>query len=170
MARIEPIYEFKADHAKVRDSLLNLIEAINEKNAFKALEILVQLDRLVGPHFRWEEECLYPIMEKFFGRQYHLYLLSAHDRIVKRAKELLEVLKKGSISSEEAKTLVDIIRNEILPHPIECEGITLFAEKLTEKELERLRVNLERNRRENVPLLEWADKIKDAERKKRGIS
>jgi len=170
LARMDPIYEFKADHAKVRDSLLNLIEAINKRDASKALEILTYLDRLVGPHFRWEEESLYSIMEKFFGRQYHLYLLSAHDRIVKRAKELLEVLKKGSISPEEAKVLADIIRNEVLPHPIECEGITLFAEKLIEEELERLRVDLERARRENVPLLEWSDKIKDAERKKRGIS
>ena len=170
MARIDPIHEFKADHAKVRDSLLNLIEAINKRDASKALEILVYLDNLVGPHFRWEEESLYPIMEKFFGRQYYLYLLSAHDRIVKRAKELLEVLKKGSISPEEAKVLAGIIRNEVLPHPIECEGITLFAEKLTEEELERLRVDLERARRENVPLLEWSDKIKDVERKKRGIS
>lgn len=88
MVRIDLTYEFKDDHAKVRDALLNLIVAINGGLASKALGILVQFDSLIGPHFRWDEESLYSIIEKFFGRQYHLYLLSAHDRIVKRAKEL----------------------------------------------------------------------------------
>ncbi len=169
MPKLDPIAEFRSDHAKVRDMLLELIDAVSKKDATKALEIMIRLDKIGGPHFRWEEESLYLTFEKFFGRQYLEYLLGVHDRIVKRGRELVEILSKGKISEEQAKILPDIIRSDILSHPIECEGIVLFAEKLTQKELNELAENLERIRKEDIPLLEWAERIKDAEREKRGL-
>jgi len=169
MPKLDPIAEFRADHAKVRDTLLELIDAISKKDATKALEIMIRLDKITGPHFRWEEESLYLAFEKFFGRQYLEYLLGVHDRVIKRGKELVEILSKGKITDEEAKTLPDIIRSDVLSHPIECEGIALFAEKLTQKELDKLAEDLERIRREGIPLLEWAERIKDVARKERGL-
>jgi hemerythrin len=169
LAKIDPISQFRSEHAKVRDALLDLIEAINMRDAPKALEILSQLNVMVGPHFRWEEESLYPVMERFFGRQYLEYLLGVHDRIVKRARELLEILSGGEIKTEQVENLSSIVRNEIIPHPIECDGIALFAEKLSEEEVEKLRNDFERTHKEGVPLLEWAEKIKDEERRRRGL-
>ena len=169
LTKIDPISQFRSEHVKIRDALLDLIDAINKRDAPKALEILSQLNVIVGPHFRWEEESLYPVMERFFGRQYLEYLLSAHDRIVRRAKDLLEILSVKEIKPEQAETLSSIVRNEIIPHTIECDGISLFAEKLSEEEMEKLRNDLERTHKEGVPLLEWAEKIKDEERIRRGL-
>jgi polyhydroxyalkanoate synthesis regulator phasin len=169
MLKLDPISKFKDDHRKVRDMLFELIDAISRRDSQKALKILSDLDRFVGPHFRWEEESLYLMFEKFFGREYLEYLLGVHDRIVKRAKELVEILSKGEITDEQAKKLVDVVRFEILSHPIECDGITLFADKLTQEELKKLVEDLERVERENIPLLEWAERIKDAARKERGL-
>jgi hemerythrin len=169
LAKIDPISQFRSEHAKIRDALLDLIDAINRRDVPKALEILTRLNVMVGPHFRWEEESLYPLMEKFFGKQYLEYLLGVHDRIVRRAKEILEILGAGEIKPEQVETLSNIVRNEIIPHPIECDGIALFAEKLSEKEIEKLRDDLERIHKEGIPLLEWAEKIKDEERRKRGL-
>jgi len=169
MSRLDPIAEFRADHVKVRDMLLELIDAISKKDATKALEIMIRLDKITGPHFRWEEESLYLVFERFFGRQYLEYLLGVHDRIIKRGKELVEILSKGKITDEQAKTLPDIIRIDVLSHPIECDGIALFAEKLTREELDKLAEDLERVRREGIPLLEWAERIKDDARKERGL-
>jgi len=169
MPKLDPIAEFRADHAKVRDTLLELIDAVSKKDATKALEIMIRLDKISGPHFRWEEESLYLAFEKFFGRQYLEYLLGVHDRIVKRGKELVEILSKEKITDEQAKILPDIIRIDVLSHPIECEGIALFAEKLTREELDNLAEDLERARREGIPLLEWAERIKDDARKERGL-
>lgn len=169
MAGVDPIAEFRSDHAKVRDSLLELIDAISRKDVQRASEILVRLDGLVGPHFRWEEESLYPALERFYGREYLEYLLGAHDRVVKRARELLEVLRKGVITDEQARALISVIRTDVLSHVIECEGVAIFAEKLSREELNKLAADLERARKENVPLLEWAERIKDVERQKRGL-
>jgi hypothetical protein len=166
---VDPIARFKADHTKVRDLLLELIDSIGRKDVQRSLEILIELDKITGPHFRWEEESVYPVFSRFFGRDYLEYLLGVHDRIIRRGRELLEVLQKGKLTDEEARKWQDIIRFEILSHPIECDGITLFADKLTEEEKRRIALDLERVEREGVPLLEWAEKIKDVERAKRGL-
>lgn len=59
--RSDPINELKTDHEQVRDYLLDLIDASARRDAKKALELLLTLDKLTGPHFRFEEESLYPV-------------------------------------------------------------------------------------------------------------
>ncbi len=160
MAELNALAELRSDHTVVRDTLLDLIDALGKRDATRALEILIYLDRITGPHFRFEEESFYPALEKFFGREYLEYLLSAHDRIIKVAKELAAVLGKGEITEEEAERLVNLVRSQVLPHPVECEGLALFAERLSPEELEAIAANLEAARKADVPLLEWAETIR----------
>ena len=156
----DPITIFKEDHAMVRDLLLQLIESLKAKDVQKSLELLITLDKLGGPHFRFEEESIYPILKKFYGDEYYEYLLSAHDRVIKAARHIAEVLGKGEITDEEAEDLISLIRRDILPHPIECEGLVLLTEKLTEDELNQIAESIEQARKDALPLLEWADKIR----------
>ena len=158
--RIDPIAEFRKDHSMVRDLLLELINALDRLDVQRSLEILIELDRLGGPHFRFEEETLYPMMEKFYGREYLEYLLSAHDKVIRAARRIAEVLGKGEITREEADELIGLIRRDVLPHPIECEGLVLLAEKLSREELERVAESIEKARSEGVPLIEWAESIR----------
>ncbi|MBI2304678.1 MAG: hemerythrin domain-containing protein [Chloroflexi bacterium] len=160
MAKIDAIAELKADHVQVRDILLDIIEAANRRNATKALELLLRLDKLGGPHFQWEEESFYPALERFFGPEYKEYLFSVHDRIIRAAKQLAEILGKGEITEEESRKIPAVIRSEVLPHPIECEGLTLFSGKLTKEELEAMAEHFEATRKEGLALLEWADKVR----------
>jgi predicted sugar kinase len=67
VARLDAIAELKADHTKVRDILLDIIVAASRHDAAKALELLLRLDKLGGPHFQWEEESFYPTLERFYG-------------------------------------------------------------------------------------------------------
>lgn len=87
-------------------------------------------------------------------------MLGVHDRIIGSAKVLAEILGKGEITKEEGEKVVATIRKDILPHPIECEGLTLLAEKLGQGELDTIAQNLESARREDIPLLVWADKVR----------
>ena len=159
-AALDPVAELSADHKVVRDILLDIIDASSRRDAEKALELLLTLDKLGGPHFRFEEESFYPALEKFFGKEYHEYLLSAHDRIIRSAKKLAEILGKGEITEEESVKLPEIIRSDILPHPIECEGLVLLGEKLGKEDLDKIARNLEESRKADIPLLEWADKVR----------
>jgi DNA-binding PadR family transcriptional regulator len=156
----DPILELKEDHKKVRDFLLDFIDAVDRLDAQKALEIMISLDKLGGPHFRFEEETLYPALKKFFGEDYLDHLLKAHDRVIRAAKEIVEILGKGSITRDEAEKLKKIVRQNILPHPIECNGLPLFAEKLSSEDLDKIAENLAEARKADVPLLEWAETIR----------
>ncbi len=160
VTKLNPLAELRADHVEVRDNLLDLIDALSKRDATRALEILIYLDKITGPHFRFEEESFYPSLEKFFGQEYHEYLLSAHDRIIRTAKELAATLGKGELTVDEADRLVSMVRTQVLPHPVECEGLALFAERLTQEELDAIAANLEAARKADVPLLEWADTIR----------
>ncbi len=160
LSKIDPILETREDHLKVRDTLLNLIDAIKKQDVTKAFELLITLDKLGGPHFRFEEETMYPILKRFFGEEYYNRLLEEHDRVIKAAKQIAEILGKGSITSEEVEKLVKIVQNEIMPHPITCSGLEIFMERLSKEELDKIAENMIASRKADVPLLEWADKIR----------
>ncbi|MEM4546356.1 MAG: hemerythrin domain-containing protein [Nitrososphaerota archaeon] len=157
---LDPIRELREDHKKVKDYLLELIDALNKKDVQRSLEILILLDKLGGPHFRFEEETLYPTLKKFFGEEYYRYLLKAHDRVITAAKKIAEVLGKGAITEDEVRMLISIVRSEVLPHPIECEGLALLMDRLSKEEIRAIAKSIERSRNENVPLLEWAETIR----------
>lgn len=161
MTQLNPIAELSAEHLLVRDALLDLIDALKSRNVEKALEILFRLDVLTGPHFRFEEESFYPALTQFFGPDYTEHLLRAHDRVIRTAKELAGVLGKGEISETEGQALAERVRTQVLPHPVECEGLGIFAERLGRKELEEIAQNLAACRNAGLPLLEWATTIRE---------
>ena len=158
---INPIEEMNRDHKKVRDILLKLIEDIENRDVEGALEMLLELDKLGGPHFRAEEETMYPILKRFFGEEYYNRLLEEHDRVIRAGRKIAETLGKGSITDDEAEELIRLIRNEILPHPVTCEGLGIFMERLSEDELNKIAESIEEARREGVPLLQWAENIRE---------
>jgi len=160
LIKIDPIAEVREDHKKVRDILLNLIDAIRGLDATKAFEYLIILDKLGGPHFRFEEETMYPVMKRFYGEEYYTRLLEEHDRVIRAATQIAETLGKGTIKAEDAQKLVKTIQNEIMPHPITCSGLEIFMERLSPEELDEIAESIVPARDAGVPLLEWADTIR----------
>lgn len=136
------------------------MDAIRQRDVTKSVELLLILDKLGGPHFRAEEEMMYPALKRFFGEEYYNRLLDEHDRVIRAAKQIGETLGKGSITPEEAETLIKIIQSEILPHPVTCEGLGIFMERLTSEELKKIAESLEAARKADIPLLEWASTIR----------
>ena len=154
----EVIEEFREDHRIVRDSLIELASALERKEIDKAREVLERLNKLLGPHFRFEEEKLYPTLRKFLG-EYVDKLLEEHDTAISSAKELAELLSKEDISDEEAKEAASKVRG-LLVHVSNCDGLAILAERLSEEEIKDLEKTFSEFRSEGVPLLEWAEKIR----------
>lgn len=160
MDKIDPIKEIREDHKKVRDTLLNLIDAIRRLDTTKAFELLIILDKLGGPHFRFEEESMYPLMKRFYGEEYYNRLLEEHDRVIRAARGIVEMLGKGAITPEEAQALISTVQNEIMPHPITCSGLEIFMERLSQDELDKIAASMVPAREAAVPLVEWAETIR----------
>jgi len=160
MTELDTIKEMSDDHKIVRDTLLEMVDTIKKKDVTKAFELLINLDKIGGPHFRAEEETMYPELKQFFGDQYYEKLLTEHDTVINAAKKIAETLGKGSLTNEDSQQLVKIIQNEIMPHPITCSGLEILLERLSASELETISKNLEASRKADIPLLEWADSIR----------
>ncbi|OGX25409.1 MAG: hemerythrin [Omnitrophica WOR_2 bacterium RIFCSPHIGHO2_02_FULL_45_21] len=158
MVKLDPIAEFREDHRKVRDGLLEMIESLNQKNAAKAGKILGNLNTLVGPHFRYEEETLYPALRVFLG-EYVDQLIKEHDGVIATALACAELLKKDTLSEKEAKDAASAAR-ALLIHVSNCDGLAILSERLKRKEINNLGEKFAAARKAGIPLLAWAQTIR----------
>lgn len=158
MRKLDPIEEFREDHRKVRDGVLEMAGALERKNLKKAREILGRINILVGPHFRYEEEHLYPALKRFLG-EYVDDLLDEHDGVIETARGCAALLSKDALSKRQAEEA----RKKaiaLLIHVSNCDGLAILSERFNKKELEGLGRRLAAARKAGVPLLEWAAKIR----------
>lgn len=159
MAKLDPIAEFREDHRKVRDGLLEIIKALREKDVVKARQILGNLNVLVGPHFRYEEETLYPALRTLLG-EYVDQLLKEHDGVINTARACAALLEKDSLSDQEAAEAANAAR-ALLVHVSNCDGLAILSERLTSEELDNLGTKFASARAAGVPLLDWAATIRN---------
>lgn len=158
MAHLDPINEFREDHRKVRDGLIEIIEALKSKDVARAREILGELNTVVGPHFRYEEETLYPTLRVFLG-EYVEQLLEEHDGVIETARTCARLLEKGTLTDEEADEAAHAAR-ALLVHVSNCDGLAILSERLNPEQLKELGEKFSQARKAGVPLLEWAEKIR----------
>lgn len=158
MANLDPIKEFRDDHRKVRDGLLEMIDALQAKDIAKAGKILGNLNVLVGPHFRYEEEALYPTLRVFLG-EYVDQLLKEHDGVIATARTCASLLGKGKLTDNEAGQAASAAR-ALLVHVSNCDGLAILSERLKKKELDDLAKRFAGARKQGVPLLDWAANIR----------
>lgn len=158
MAKLDPIAEFREDHRKVRDGLLELMEVLQSKDIATARKILGKINVVVGPHFRYEEETLYPALRVLLG-EYVDQLLKEHDGVIATARSCAELLKKDSLADEEAKQAV-LAARALLIHVSNCDGLAILSERLSKKEIDNLSEKFAAARKAGVPLLDWAETIR----------
>jgi len=159
MAQLDVIAEFRDDHRKVRDGLLEIIGALQSKDVGQAGAILGRLDALVGPHFRFEEEALYPALRVFLG-EYVDQLLQEHDGVIDTARACAALLGQATLTDEEAEQAARAAR-ALLVHVSNCDGLAILSERLKPEELADLGEKFAAARAAGVPLLEWAEKIRN---------
>lgn len=158
MAKLDVIAEFREDHRKVRDGILDIIDDLKAKDVVKARKILGDLNTLVGPHFRYEEENLYPALKVFLG-EYVDQLLKEHDGAIETARTCAQLLQKDRLTDEEAEQAANAAR-AILVHVSNCDGLAILSERLKKKELGELAEKFVAARKAGIGLLEWAEKIR----------
>ncbi len=157
-AKLDPIVEFREDHRKVRDNLLDLASAAEAKDLTKARDALGQIDVLAGPHFRYEEETLYPAMKEFLG-DYVDSRIGEHDGAIDTAKTAAKLLSQSSLSKEDGQVVAKAAR-ALLVHVSNCDGLNILAERFSQEKLDELGKHFAQSRAEGVPLLRWSDTIR----------
>jgi hypothetical protein len=148
--------EFRNEHREIRDLILDMITAFLKKDLQAASKLLGKLNVLAGPHFRFEEEALYPSLIPILGEQYINKLYTDHDLAIARAGKLVKLLGKENFLEEEFIEGINLLR-ALLPHVSDCEGLTIMVEKLDKSKIDHIIETMEEARSKNVNLLNWAN-------------
>lgn len=154
----DPIGEFREDHRKVRDGLLVLASAAEGGDLETARKTLGAIDVLVGPHFRYEEEALYPALREFLG-EYVDQLVTEHNGVIATAKVAARTLGKPELSEEEGQAVARAARS-LLVHVSNCDGLNILVERMSAEKIAELGRRYQEARKAGVGLLDWAETIR----------
>jgi len=148
--------EFRQEHREIRDILFDMITSFAEEDFEKSGSLLKRLDTLTGPHFRYEEEALYPALIQVYGEAYINKLFTDHDLAIARAKKLSSKIRLANIDKDNITECINTVRS-ILPHVSDCEGLSIMVERLDEGIINTICESMEDARKENLSLIEWSE-------------
>lgn len=150
---------FRDEHRNVRDALLDLIQAFQQRSKPRMQELLQMIAALTGPHFRYEEESLYPALAEIFGAEYIEKLFGDHDRAIGKAKRLVEVAAQESLCDQDVAEATKHIR-AILPHVSDCDGLSIMVERLPAEKVQAVFKARDRCRKDGLNLIQWAESVR----------
>lgn len=148
------IQEFHSDHQKVVGALFELRQAIAARSIPRIREILEAAEGLVGPHFKFEELYLYPALQRFLGEASVKRLLVEHDGIFRSVGRIAQLAQKDSWSDADADSAASNL-DLIYEHPISCDGLSLWMERMPTQEQNDLFDKMQEVRRQGTRLSEY---------------
>ena len=151
---------FREEHRKIRDTLLKLIQAFQERDKARILILINQATTYKGPHFRYEEETLYPYLIGIFAEEYIEKLLRVHDRSIGKTIKLIKLAGKESITDDDIAKAIRFIRTE-LSHVSECDGLSIMTEILSEEKIKWILETRDRSIKEGLNLIDWAYQVRN---------
>lgn len=150
---------FREEHRAVRDALLDLVQAFQDRDRTRIQPLVARTAVLAGPHFRYEEESMYPLLVQFFGEGYINKLFQDHDLAILAAKKLLGFAEQATLTDEDVEEAVRYTRS-ILPHVTDCDGLSILVERLPEEQVQAIFDTRARSKAANLDLLTWATTIR----------
>lgn len=150
---------FRQEHRSVRDALLDLIPAFQARDKERIQALLNRVAVLTGPHFRYEEEALYPALVEIFGEEYVAKLLGDHDRAIGIAQSLVGLAGKEQFTDQDITRATQLIRR-VLPHVSDCDGLSIMVERLPTEKVQRILDTRERSNAAGLNLLQWAGQVR----------
>ena len=148
------IQEFHSDHRKVVNALLDLRHAIETNDTSGVQSILDSAEGLVGPLFKFEEPYFHPVLERFLGEFHAKRLFNEHDGIVRSVRRTAQLAQKdvwSYVEYQSAMTNLELI----CEHPISCDGLSLWMERLGAEEQSQLREKMPEVRRQGTTPSEY---------------
>lgn len=148
------IEEFHSDHQKVVSALFELRQAIVAQDIPRVRAILGAAEGLVGPHFKFEELYLYPALERFLGETHVKKLFNEHDGVFRSVRRIAQLAQEDTWSESERESARANLEM-IYEHPISCDGLSLWMERLSPTEQQDLLVKMQQVRRQGTKLSEY---------------
>jgi len=123
------IQEFRADHQRIRGTLVRLRQAITKGDIPEVRRLLGSADGLLGSHFKFEELHLYPALTGFVGEDGVRQLIREHDDIFRGVGDLVALAAKDAWSDGERTSALDSLAL-IGDHPENCDDLCQYIAHL----------------------------------------
>ncbi len=150
---------FREEHREIRDALLGLNAAFQQRDMVEVRRLLGKTARLSGPHFRYEEEVMYPALVQVFGEEYVASLYKAHDGVISASRRLVQLGGKSKLSDADVAEAQKLIR-AVLPHVSDCDGLSIMVETFPAEEVAQILAARTSSLGEGLDLLTWADQVR----------
>ena len=123
------IQEFRADHQRIRGTLVRLRQAITKGDIPEVRRILNSAEGLLGSHFKFEELHLYPALTGFLGEAGVRQLIGEHDSIFRGVGQLAELARKEAWSDAERDSALKSFAL-VGDHPETCDDLCQYIAHL----------------------------------------
>ena len=110
---------FVEDHRRLTRGFARLLEALQQEDDERAVQIADELDRQAGPHIEFEEHVLYPHVAETRGEQFVGRLYREHRTAFEAVRFLLERREHPQLTPEERAKLKEQVQTG-LEHAISC--------------------------------------------------
>jgi len=150
------LVHFWHGYRKVRDTLTDLRDAVQAGEQERARSALQQVRGFLGPHFRYEEAAIFPVLRERLGNARVRRLQKRHEKAVKWVRSLSSLLDddlEDGIRADRAEAHVQ----ELLLLVTATAGQTLLIETFSLDALKTILDEREQALVDGIDLLEWAD-------------
>lgn len=153
------LVHFWHGYRKMRDSLMELEDAMLKGNREQARSLLQQIKKFCGSSFRYEEEAVLPALRHRIGIEQLRELKAAHDQVIRNVRRLEELISKYPDGEERIEQDRPLIQALLVRFACTA-GLTLLIETLPREELIRILQVRERALVEGKDLYEWDEDIR----------
>ena len=133
----EFVTAYTDEHRQMREVVLDLIDAFEKQDQARALEAIVEMEALAGPHFFYEQEELYPALAEEHGDEQVEKILEEHAQAVEAACQLTELAAQEALDEEAAAYGADLAR-QLLPHVSENDELAVMVGVLEPQTIKKL--------------------------------
>lgn len=144
---------FHEDHQKVMDALESLEEALENGDLETVGEIAEASDRMLGPHFAFEDDHLYPVLTRFFGEERVHEMKKYHYGASRGIARMKDLAAEENLSGEEVREARELLQ-DFYTHVADCDGLRILAMRLGEEEDQELTEAFRDIRQQDILLTE----------------
>lgn len=152
------IEAYRDEHRLIRDSVLAIIDAGARGEVEEARAMVEQFDDAIGPHYRYEEEVLYPLMTRFLGEDRVEELIGEQADSIDAVREMKALLDDGTLTREQETELIEQMYT-LMGHIYDCD-VAILMETLTDEEMAEVAQGVDRCHEEDLSLLQWAETVR----------
>lgn len=150
---------FKDEHRAIRDLLFDLVQAFRSRDQAGVNFFVNNLVGLAGPHFRYEEETLYPALLDLVSQEQVLNLLNDHDYAIAAIRKLKQLGSQSELTALDSRTGADCAQ-DLIAKVFRCDGLSIVIERLPEQSIRETMSARSRAVEANLNLLQWAGSIR----------